>query len=163
MFEKLTSFSIHPVPIAHNLADLLWTERPQEEIKKVIHLTLEECGEEPASKLARVRKELVKQKCDSILVSQLDDVAWLYNLRGSDIPFNPLFFSYAFVTVQNEKAFLFVDLRKLTPEVAALLKKNGVEIFDLKDVNGFLKQYHEACKNGEHPEKHKVLNLNKIY
>ena len=47
----------------------------------------------------------------------------------------------------------------MTPEVAAHLKKNGIEIFDYKDLNGFLKQYHEACKNGAHPEKHKVFSF----
>jgi hypothetical protein len=75
LLGKLTNFDIQPVPIDRNLVDLIWADRPLEEVRKIIHLTVEECGEEAASKLGRLREVLKKQKCDSILVGQLDDVA----------------------------------------------------------------------------------------
>uniref|UniRef100_A0A183BY83 Peptidase_M24 domain-containing protein n=1 Tax=Globodera pallida TaxID=36090 RepID=A0A183BY83_GLOPA len=115
-----------------------------------------ECGETPASKLRRVSTMLRKAKCDSLVLSQLDEIAWLFNLRGSDIPFNPVFFAYAFVTV-SEKAFLFVDLRKMSADVAAHLKQNnGVEMFEYADIFGFLKQYHQNRLKDVHPERHRI-------
>lgn len=83
-----------------------------------------------------------------------------------------MFFSYAFVTGNDKvnwfavaidkkfdliQAFLFVDLRKMSPEVAEHLRKNGVEVFEYKDASAFVKQYHETCKAGPQPEKHRVL------
>jgi Xaa-Pro aminopeptidase len=74
MIEKFANFGIKSVPINTNLVDLIWPERPEEKIQKIIYLSVEECGEEPSSKLAKVREELKKQKCDGIILSQLDDI-----------------------------------------------------------------------------------------
>uniref|UniRef100_A0A914I4B9 Xaa-Pro aminopeptidase n=1 Tax=Globodera rostochiensis TaxID=31243 RepID=A0A914I4B9_GLORO len=156
MMDKLKNIGITPVPYAQNLVDLIWTDRPPDVPRKLIHLNERECGETPASKLRRVATMLRKAKCDSLVLSQLDEIAWLFNLRGSDIPFNPVFFAYAFVTV-SEKAFLFVDLRKMSADVAAHLKQNnGVEMFEYADIFGFLKQYHQNRLKDVHPERHRI-------
>ena len=75
------------------------------------------------------------------------------------LPLPILSFGCPFDSHFQIQAYLFVDLRKLSPEIAAHLKKNGIDIFDYKDVTGFIKQYHEACKNGPQPEKHKVTAI----
>lgn len=72
-------------------------------------------GNKFQSKLEEVRKELDKKKAAGIVISMLDEVAWLFNLRGSDIPYNPVFFSYAAVTPTT--ATIYVDSNKLTDEV----------------------------------------------
>ena len=72
-------------------------------------------GNKFQSKIEEVRKELDKKKAAGIIISMLDEVAWLFNLRGSDIPYNPVFFSYAAVTPTT--ATIYVDSNKFTNEV----------------------------------------------
>lgn len=59
----------------HNLIDLLWENRPELELRKCVCLGLSECGEELSSKIERVRKQIRKAKCDSIILTLLDDIA----------------------------------------------------------------------------------------
>ena len=67
----------------------------------------------------RVRKELEKQKARALVVAMLDEVAWLFNLRGADIDFNPVFFGYAVVTADS--AILFVNPEQVGQDVKAQL------------------------------------------
>lgn len=75
-------------------------------------------GETVQSKLQKIRAEMRHAKAGALLVTMLDDVAYLYNLRGSDIGFNPVFISYSVVT--PDSATLYVDQGKVTPEVGGL-------------------------------------------
>lgn len=72
-------------------------------------------GRKFQSKIEELRKDLDKKKAAGVIISMLDEVAWLFNLRGSDIPYNPVFFSYAAVTSTTSK--IYVDLDKVTTEV----------------------------------------------
>lgn len=67
------------------------------------------------------REEVVdlftKQSCDLVVLSSLNEVAWLTNLRGGDVPYNPVFYAYAIVSVTDPKVKVYVDLEKVTPEV----------------------------------------------
>lgn len=80
-----------------NLVDAVWTDRPAVDLKPIMVLGQEYAGRSSADKIAALQKYLVDNKYAGFIVSALDEVAWLFNLRGSDIPFNPLFFSYALV------------------------------------------------------------------
>ncbi|KAF2474326.1 putative Xaa-Pro aminopeptidase P [Lindgomyces ingoldianus] len=102
--------------ISENLIDLVWgEERPPRPCEPVRVQPLEYSGKSFQDKLEDVRKELEKRKSVGFVVSMLDEVAWLYNLRGSDIPYNPVFFSYAVVT--PKAASLYVDESKLSQAV----------------------------------------------
>uniref|UniRef100_A0A1I8BRX5 AMP_N domain-containing protein n=1 Tax=Meloidogyne hapla TaxID=6305 RepID=A0A1I8BRX5_MELHA len=100
--KKLKNFGIICIPIIKNFVDILWIDRPKELIQKLFLLPIEECGEEINSKLIKVREEMKKQKCDFLLINCLDDIAWLFNLRGSDIPYTPIFYSYAIIMEINK-------------------------------------------------------------
>ena len=77
-----------------NLVDLTWgADRPAMPANNVMHLPLEFTGEETLSKYERIA-EKVGGKLDSLLVTTLDDIAWTLNFRGTDIDYNPVFFSY---------------------------------------------------------------------
>ncbi|KAL6712791.1 hypothetical protein ACLMJK_009632 [Lecanora helva] len=108
------------VGVKTNLIDMIWGDdrppRPQEKIKT---LPLQFSGKPFENKIDDLRKELEKKKSAGLIVSMLDEIAWLYNLRGNDIPYNPVFFSYAIVT--PTAATLYVDDAKLTPEAQAHL------------------------------------------
>jgi Xaa-Pro aminopeptidase len=99
-----------------NLVDLVWGQkRPPRPSEKVRVQPIEYAGKSFEDKLSELRKELEKRKSLGFVVSMLDEIAWLYNLRGSDIPYNPVFFSYAVVTPTT--ASLYIDDSKLPLEV----------------------------------------------
>ncbi|KZT24163.1 Creatinase/aminopeptidase [Neolentinus lepideus HHB14362 ss-1] len=104
------------VPLRDNLVDQVWgNERPQRPTNKVFPLKLKYSGQSHHDKIKQVREELAKKNAKAIVVSMLDEVAWLFNLRGSDIDFNPVFFGYAVVT--PNKALLFVNPDQIDEEV----------------------------------------------
>ncbi|KAK4217331.1 putative Xaa-Pro aminopeptidase P [Rhypophila decipiens] len=119
--------------ISENLIDLVWgTERPPHPSEPVILLPVKYSGKETSAKLADLRKELEKKKASGFVLSLLDDIAWLFNLRGNDIDYNPVFFSYAIVT--PDSATLYIDSAKLSTEIQKYLAENKVDIKPYKDI-----------------------------
>ncbi|KAJ5176737.1 Xaa-Pro aminopeptidase P [Penicillium canariense] len=113
------------VGIQQNLVDLVWgKDRPSRPSEKVRVHPVKYAGKPFQEKVAELRKELETKKKAGFIVSMLDEIAWLFNLRGSDIPYNPVFFSYAIITPTT--AELYVEADKLTPEVTAHLGQNVV-------------------------------------
>ena len=90
-----------------DLAGKLWKERPKRPAGKIRKLSKELCGENVPEKLERVRKVLEKNGCDGIFLNRLDDIMWLFNIRGEDVRYNPVALSYAFV--DKERAVLFLQ------------------------------------------------------
>ena len=107
-------------------AEELWTDRPPIPKNKVEIQPLEFAGETAENKIEHVRQALREQRADSILISHLDEIAWLLNLRGSDVHCNPVFVSYLLLTL-NEVT-LFIDSDKLDETVRNYLKGIGVGI-----------------------------------
>ncbi|TFK83165.1 Creatinase/aminopeptidase [Polyporus arcularius HHB13444] len=96
------------VSLSKNLVDLVWgSDRPPRPASKVFPLDVKYSGETPTEKLKRVREELKKKDAKYMVVNMLDEVAWLYNLRGADIDYNPVFFAYSLIDA--DKALLFVN------------------------------------------------------
>ena len=93
-----------------NLVDLTWgSDRPERPINAVKHLDIKFTGQETLDKFSAVTKKL-DGKVDCLLVTTLDDICWILNLRGSDIDYNPVFFSYLiFYPGEEAKATLYVD------------------------------------------------------
>jgi len=77
-----------------NLIDLVWPDRPPRPSLPIQIQPIEYTGRTPADKFALLRETLAKRNADGIVVAALDEVAWLFDLRGADIPFNPVFFAY---------------------------------------------------------------------
>ncbi|KAK9446696.1 peptidase M24, structural domain-containing protein [Limtongia smithiae] len=103
-----------------NLIDLVWADKQPLRPKAPLQiLGLEFAGKPFETKLADIRKDIEKYKGSGLIVSMLDEIAWLFNLRGDDIPFNPVFFSYAFITPTT--ATLYIDEDKVTEKVRAYL------------------------------------------
>lgn len=110
-----------------NLVDLVWgKDRPARPNEPVKLLPLKYAGEDTKEKLTGLRKELAKKQLSCFVVSMLDEIAWLFNLRGSDIPYNPVFFSYALITA--DEASLYIDAAKLTEDSKSYLAESGVTI-----------------------------------
>lgn len=113
--------------IEENLIDIIWgNDRPARPSQPVNLLGKEFAGKEIKLKLDDLRKELEKKKSSGFVISMLDEVAWLFNLRGNDIPYNPVFFSYA--TVTPTSATLYVNSSKLTTDVQNHLAENRISV-----------------------------------
>jgi Xaa-Pro aminopeptidase len=78
------------VPVSENLVDHVWSGKPARPNDIIFRLDDKYTGASVASKLQRVREHLAKNGSPGTVVTQLDEVAWLLNLRGSDIPYNPV-------------------------------------------------------------------------
>ncbi|GAB0135515.1 hypothetical protein EsDP_00003850 [Epichloe bromicola] len=115
------------VPLDENLVDIVWsTDRPARPRQPVTVLTDDLAGKSVTKKIMELRQELSKKNCPGFFVSMLDEVAWLFNLRGSDIPYNPVFFSYA--TITPTEAILYIDESQLTDACTAHLQANKVQV-----------------------------------
>ena len=119
----------------------IWPERPAIPENPVECYPLEYAGERCRDKITRIRKALREQHADGMLMSALDDIAWTLNLRGSDVHCNPVFVSYLLISTKD--VTLFINKVKLTSEVEAYLKAEGVGVAPYEDVKKGLKDYFE--------------------
>ncbi|KAL7787012.1 X-prolyl aminopeptidase [Trichoderma ceciliae] len=115
------------VPLDVNLVDKVWADdRPARPQQRITVLSERFAGKSVQSKLSDLYAELEKKRSPGVFISMLDEVAWLFNLRGNDIPYNPVFFSYAVITPNG--AALYVDESKLDEECRAHLAKYDVAV-----------------------------------
>ncbi|MCX7121432.1 MAG: aminopeptidase family protein P [Gammaproteobacteria bacterium] len=94
--------------VPENWVDQIWDDQPAPVCHKIHVLDEKYTGYSAADKLSRLRVAMKMAAADALVISQLDEIAWVFNIRGNDIPFNPLVISYAIVTM--DEATLFVDL-----------------------------------------------------
>ncbi|KAM5362727.1 hypothetical protein ACJZ2D_012389 [Fusarium nematophilum] len=131
------------VPIDENLVDIVWEDqRPARPSEPVIVQPDDLAGESVSNKLTKLRQELEKKHSPGFLVSMLDEIAWLFNLRGNDIPYNPVFFSYAIVT--PDAANLYIDDSKLDEKSRSHLVANKVQIKPYDAILGDARELHAA-------------------
>lgn len=113
------------VPVIQNLVDLVWDDRPSPPQNPIIVLPDSYAGQSWEDKVIKLREKLKSKKCDAFVVTPLDELAWLFNLRGSDIQFNPVFFGYVVVTMETVNFFINED--RLEKDVKDHLHLNGSE------------------------------------
>ncbi|SJL14923.1 uncharacterized protein ARMOST_18399 [Armillaria ostoyae] len=104
--KNLTPGKSTLVSLPQILVDQIWIDRPVLPKNPIVHLEEKFSGESHKSKLGRRRDELNKKQCRAIVLSAFDEIAWLYNLRGSDIHFTPVFFRYAVITMDSATLFV---------------------------------------------------------
>ncbi|KAJ7056201.1 Creatinase/aminopeptidase [Mycena amicta] len=127
------------VSLSNNPVDSVWAEtRPARPTSRIALLDVKFSGESHLSKIKRLREELSKRspKASAMVVTMLDEVAWLFNLRGADIAYNPVFFAYAVITM--DKATLFVNPEQLDEETRSALG-DEVEVQSYESFFGALK------------------------
>jgi len=113
-----------------NWVDALWTDRPPLELKSLKLHPLKYTGQTTADKLIKLRDWMREQGMEAYALNTLDSIAWLFNIRGADIPYNPLVISYALVTL--DAAFLCTDT-KVSKEDAEVLLESGVTVAPYAD------------------------------
>jgi Xaa-Pro aminopeptidase len=128
-FEKqLAPSGVSLVPLTGNLVDRVRLQEPWVSAEplpvyadsKLFDLPDAQTGETIAQKLTRLREDLQKANADLLPITKLDQIAWLYNLRGWDVPYNPVFIAYSIVTATE--AYLFTNLDRIAPDLQTVLQ-----------------------------------------
>ena len=124
-----------------DLIDVIWTDRPPLSNKPAWFLEEKYSGESSKSKLSRIRKEMEDAGCDTHIVSTLDDICWILNIRGNDIDFFPLVLSYAII--RKDSFELYIDERKLDNKLKSILEKVGVTLHPYNAIYEDVKKFPE--------------------
>lgn len=132
---KKNNFNIN---MDKDLLEEIWSDRPSLPEDKIFVHDEKYCGKSVKEKLSEVRKYMKENKVQNYLLTSLDDIAWLFNIRGNDILFNPVALSYAIIT-ENE-AKLYVNKTKVDDEVQSALKVQEVFIYEYNEIEDHVKQ-----------------------
>lgn len=109
-----------------DLVSELWTDRPPFPAAPVWALPTVYTGKSRGEKLAELRRAMADAGADCHLLAALDDIAWLFNLRGGDVPYNPVFMAYALLTPQE--TVLYAALAAFSADLTAALGKDGITL-----------------------------------
>lgn len=122
-----------------DILDRVWTDRPSVPLNPVRIQPLEYAGESCRDKLGRIRSSLLRRGAGGMLMTQLDDIAWTLNLRGTDVHCTPVF--VAWLIVAEEVAVLYIKDEKLSHEVIDYLHAEGVAVDDYDNIIDALNSY----------------------
>ena len=122
-------------------ADTIWQDRPARPSEPAFVHDVEYAGESAGDKIERLLEVLEQNDATAMLVTALDDIAWLFNLRGNDVAFTPVVIAYAYISQSQRE--LFVDDVKITDEVRKHLSDCGVRIRKYDDIVHFLERVSE--------------------
>ncbi len=120
-----------------DIAVQLWQDRPAMPVSRIWVVPEESCGMGVTEKLGKVREKMAEEGAAHLLLSKLDDIMWLCNIRANDVECNPVALSYAFIS--REKAVLFIQSAALTEETRGYLAENGVTCEEYDHAAAYLK------------------------
>jgi Xaa-Pro aminopeptidase len=121
------------VALDESPVDAIWTDRPLPPLSQVMPQSDELAGETADSKIRRMQEVLADKGVDAAILAQSDSIAWTFNIRGADVPHNPVVLSYALLR-RDERPILYVDGRKLSNAVRDQLSERA----DIKEERAFL-------------------------
>ncbi|MFJ7885470.1 aminopeptidase P family protein [Pseudomonas sp. NPDC096917] len=119
-----------------DVLNLVWADRPALPTQPVYEHLPPQATVSRGKKLAALRETLKQRDADAHFIATLDDIAWLFNLRGSDVSFNPVFVSFALI--ESTQATLFVDVNKVSAELQETLLQDGVKLRDYAEIHAAL-------------------------
>lgn len=127
-----------------DLIEPLWKERPAIPDAPLFEMPQELSGQSTADKLAALHDQLRAAGANSLILASLDEVAWTFNIRGTDVAYNPVVISYAFIS--EAENILFIHPKKLNAETAARLKEQGVKLADYSMIYTYLSRLPETTR-----------------
>lgn len=116
----------------------IWAARPPRPLNPAYPYDEQLAGETVDSKISRTLEIISQNDADAMLVAGLDEIAWLFNIRGADIERTPVTIAYAYIA--EDDCNLFIDSKKITPELADHLKRYHVRTRDYDDITRFLER-----------------------
>ena len=125
----------------YDLVNDIWEDRCSLPTEKAFLLGTEYSGESFSDKLSRIRAVMTEKKATTHILASLDDIAWLFNIRGRDVKSNPVVLSYAVISIDS--VYLFIDKNKIGEDIRAELSKENVQIKGYEEVYEFIKNIDE--------------------
>ncbi|MDY6066042.1 MAG: aminopeptidase P family protein [Finegoldia sp.] len=132
-YELINNIGIHRMLITDiDLVGEIWEDRPELPKEPAYSLDLKYCGESAGSKIERLRDILREKSCDYDFIGSLDDICYLYNIRGNDVTYNPVVMSYALVGM--DFANLYIDAEKVDEDLKKNLQIDGISLKRYDDI-----------------------------
>lgn len=135
---KLSKKNGFNIKMDKDLLEEVWSDRPSLPQDKIFIHDEKYCGKSASEKINEVRKSMKENEVQSYLLTSLDDIAWLFNIRGNDILFNPVALSYAIIT--EDEAKLYINMDKVHNDVREKLENQSIAIYDYNEVEEALKE-----------------------
>ena len=129
--EKHITFSVND-----DLIGEIWEDRPVLSCEPVMELDIRWTGKSRADKIAEIREQMKAKEADTFILTSLDDIAWLLNIRGNDIHCCPVVLSYL-VMMENELR-LYANAAAFSEEICSNLEADGVKIYPYDDVYSYV-------------------------
>ena len=120
----------------HDIVNLVWKNRPEMPENKVFELDVQYAGVTRKDKLHVIREQMQKKKATHHLLTALDDIAWTFNIRGTDVCYNPLVTAYS--VISETFAYIFINQKKLPEQLKQKLIDDGLEIKPYDEIKKFL-------------------------
>ncbi|KAI3349598.1 aminopeptidase P family protein [Clostridium botulinum] len=131
-FKKIKDKKNINIVMNKDLIEEIWKDKPELPKEKAFLHDIKYCGKSAKEKIEEVRVEMKKMGAQSYIISSLDDIAWLYNIRGNDVKDTPVVLAYAIVN--EEKATLYIDKNKLSNEDQIKLNNEGIKIDEYNNI-----------------------------
>ena len=122
-----------------DLISRVWTDRPEFVFNKIFILEDKYSGMSCTDKIVKVQRKLAKIKRDFLVISKLDDIMWLFNIRGRDVPYNLIAYSHCIVTQDN--IYLYIKKEIQDVEIMSYLQKNNVTCIDYDEFETELRKF----------------------
>jgi len=126
----------------YDLVSEIWENRPSFPASPIFLLDLKYIGESFKSKIEQIRNRMEKDKIDIHIINTLDDIAWIYNIRGNDVKNNPVTLSYSIITM--ETATLYIDREKIPPKLSVYFKENNILLKNYEDIYEDIEKYENS-------------------
>lgn len=136
--EALRKSGIHVKSVADPL-QLLWKDRPAMPLSPAFIHDTQYAGRSFTEKLAAVRKEMDANGAESLLLSALDEIAWLLNIRGNDVHCNPVVISY--LLIEKNAVHYFIQPQKVTAELTSYFNVNGISVHTYEEIEDYLNHF----------------------
>lgn len=131
-YNKIAVQNKFEIKMDKDLLEEIWKDRPELSKKPIFIHETKYCGKSTEEKLDEVRRKMKALGGESYIITSLDDIAWLFNIRGNDIAYNPVGLAYALVN--NYSAILYIDSIKVSKEDLTALNKEGVRLKEYNDI-----------------------------
>lgn len=122
------------ISMSKDLIQEIWIDKPEMPKEKIFILDTKYCGKTANEKIQEVRAEMKKLGGKAYIVASLDDIAWLFNIRGNDVKYTPVILSYALI--DEKQARLYIDKEKVSASDKERLLAEGIELKDYEDIFG---------------------------
>ena len=137
-YQKIAEEKDGFVEFGMDLIDAIWEDRPQLSEEKVFTLDEKYAGESTKSKLVRIREVMAEKKAGYHILTSLEDICWMLNVRGNDVKFSPLLLSYAVIT--KERVHIYTDIAKFSDDIKHSLQADGVVFHPYHNVYNDIKE-----------------------